>query len=230
MVSLAIFADQTDDWWCNLAKVNMDDLPPDIISFVDSSGAVSFFRHSTSTFWGDDGNSTLFQLADDSWVLLEPYRPAGRGPDRGGVISEDDAVQWILKYGNTPPDCDAFRDLEVGAKSHFEKQVDESLDSSIAAIHKPCWNNDRSELSYRDVIIRRVHGKAKQVRLLLDAFEEDGWLERIDSPFDDGQTRREAIASLNSGLVAIRFKADGSGDGILWDLLPFPTESSQSTD
>ncbi|MGZ0172961.1 MAG: hypothetical protein ACKVHE_25785 [Planctomycetales bacterium] len=232
MANLSVLVVQTDDWWCNLVKVNMEDLHHDIISFIDSSGAVSFFRHSTSTFWGDDGNSTLFQLADDSWVLLEPYRPAVRGPYRGGVISEDDAVQWILKYGNAPPDCDSFRHLEVGVKRQLENQSDESVNSSTVAPHKPCWNSDRSELSYRGVMIRHVRPIAKQVRLLLDAFEEEGWPERLDSPIRSGgkQKMREAVASLNRGLLAIRFRADGSGEGILWEVHTPPDETSRNTD
>lgn len=87
---------------------------------------------------------------------------------------------------------------------------------------KPVWNKDTCVLTYRGKTIRRVRGRsvASNVPRILDAFEEDGWPERIDDPLPDGknpQRLRETIRSLNEGLKDIRFFADGSGEGIRAD-------------
>lgn len=61
---------------------------------------------------------------------------------------------------------------------------------------------------------------ATNVRKILDAFQEDGWPQKIDSPWSDdekgAETRREAIDSLNTGLAVLRFSADGTKSGICW--------------
>lgn len=60
---------------------------------------------------------------------------------------------------------------------------------------------------------------ADNVVAVLDAFQDNGWVERIEDPLSDqpdGQTLRETIRSLNNGLERIRFVADGTSQGIRW--------------
>ena len=70
--------------------------------------------------------------------------------------------------------------------------------------------------------VRRLRGMkvAKNVARILDAFEEEGWPDRIDDPLPGGRKPprlRGAVATLNRGLSAIKFRADGTGEGILWE-------------
>ena len=57
---------------------------------------------------------------------------------------------------------------------------------------------------------------------VLDAFQEDGWPDRIDdplSPSKDQQRLHETIASLNENMALplVHFRADGTGQGIVWE-------------
>jgi hypothetical protein len=57
---------------------------------------------------------------------------------------------------------------------------------------------------------------------IIDAFQELDWPERIDDPLPNGQNSQrlnETIHSLNERLRFIRFRADGTGCGILWEPL-----------
>jgi hypothetical protein len=63
---------------------------------------------------------------------------------------------------------------------------------------------------------------AKNVVKILDAFQEDGWPKRIDDPLQpskDQQRLHEAIKRLNDNLDILRFRADGTGQGILWEII-----------
>jgi hypothetical protein len=83
----------------------------------------------------------------------------------------------------------------------------------------PHWDSDSGQLHYKDKLVRTVKGGAKNIRLVLDAFEEEGWPSRIDSPLPGGVSSsklRETIQSINTGLTDINFKADGTSKGILW--------------
>jgi hypothetical protein len=86
---------------------------------------------------------------------------------------------------------------------------------------KPRWNRDRGELLYDDRVVRQIRSVsvARNVVRILDAFHEQDWPERIDDPIPGGdpQRLREAIGNLNERLQEIRFRADGTGQGILWE-------------
>jgi hypothetical protein len=85
---------------------------------------------------------------------------------------------------------------------------------------KPRWDDERGELIHEEKVIRRVsRGKAVNVVRVLQAFEAVGWPSRVPSPFgNDWEKMHETIRSLNKGLQVIRFRADGTGKGVLWDL------------
>ena len=85
----------------------------------------------------------------------------------------------------------------------------------------PEWNHDRGELTFQGELIRRVRvGVATQIVKILDAFQLQGWPDRIGSPINDDMTHRDAIRALNSRLTAIRFCSDGTGRGVLWEIVP----------
>ena len=70
-------------------------------------------------------------------------------------------------------------------------------------------------------VIRQVKrpNTAKNIILILDVFQEDGWPDRIDDPLPAGADPlrlADAVKSLNQGLRRIEFGKDGSGEGIVW--------------
>ena len=90
---------------------------------------------------------------------------------------------------------------------------------------KPRWDADRNELFLGFAVVKRFRVPATNQQMVLSAFEEDGWPSRIDDPLpQDGQLapkRRlsDTIKCLNRNQLVqlIRFRGDGSGEGVLWD-------------
>ena len=79
------------------------------------------------------------------------------------------------------------------------------------------WDRMSGELKCNDQLIRRVRvAVAKNLVCILDAFQEDAWPDRIDSPLKPGTEPRDAIKVLNCGLKRIKFHADGINQGIAW--------------
>jgi hypothetical protein len=88
----------------------------------------------------------------------------------------------------------------------------------------PVWNADRLELMLRGQVVRRLRyrGRARNVVRILDTFQELEWPDRIDDPLPggaDSERLRDTIKSLNRGLIGLRFRADGTGYGIVWELV-----------
>ncbi|MCI0334111.1 MAG: hypothetical protein L0228_12910, partial [Planctomycetes bacterium] len=77
-------------------------------------------------------------------------------------------------------------------------------------------------LTFRGTVIRRYRGKsvARNIVRVLDTFEGAKWPPRIDDPLSgipDSQRLRETVRTLNTGLLMIRFFADGDGKGVIWE-------------
>ena len=88
----------------------------------------------------------------------------------------------------------------------------------------PQWDDFLHVLRLGGQVIRRFQRptRSQHAILILRSFQEGGWPVRIDDPLPGGRKPdrlRETIRSLNSGLEMIRFFADGSGQGVRWELL-----------
>ena len=65
---------------------------------------------------------------------------------------------------------------------------------------------------------------AKNQKLVLDVFQEEGWPRHIDSPLtptacrDPSRHQRDTVRYLNEHQVVplIRFGSDGAGEGFVW--------------
>ncbi len=90
----------------------------------------------------------------------------------------------------------------------------------------PHWDNDLRRLMFRGKILKLFKLPAPNQEHILNAFQETGWMTKIDNPLpsekgQDSKIRlRETIKSLNrnqrtEGLL--RFHGDGNGKGILWE-------------
>lgn len=86
---------------------------------------------------------------------------------------------------------------------------------------RPQWNSARGELSWDGSICKRFRQRARNQKTILDAFQEEGWPERIDDPLpgDSKANRRQRLADalrrLNDN-THLRFEFDGTTEGILW--------------
>lgn len=99
------------------------------------------------------------------------------------------------------------------------RELEESLSKTAVPVVIE-WDCKLGELRFNGELIRNVRTKmADNVVAVLDAFQDNGWVEQIEDPLSDrpdGQTLRETIRSLNIGLERIRFFADGTSQGIRW--------------
>jgi hypothetical protein len=89
---------------------------------------------------------------------------------------------------------------------------------------RPMWDRERRELVVGGQLVKRFRVPAASQERVLDAFEEEGWPQRIDDPLPltaniDARARlHDAIKNLNRHHVhrLIVFQGDGRGVGICW--------------
>ncbi len=91
----------------------------------------------------------------------------------------------------------------------------------------PIWNNHRHELVFSGELIKQFRWPAYNQEKVLCAFEEEGWPERIDDPLplvpgqDPKRRLGDTIKCLNRNQRrrVIRFRGDGTGEGVIWDIV-----------
>lgn len=101
-------------------------------------------------------------------------------------------------------------------KVQRELGLDRASDSSKEL--RPSWDRDTGNLTYAGEVVKRIRNLsiAKNVVMVLNVFEEEGWPPRILDPLPSNK-KADALRSLNNQLMRIRFRADGTGEGILWE-------------
>lgn len=120
--------------------------------------------------------------------------------------------QWLLQQLG---ECEPVATIEQRVAAEEPVAVEPPV------VEKPCWNRETLELTFVGAAIRRIGrpDKAKNVMTVLDAFQDCGWPSRIDDPLPGGRNQERlhrTIASLNHGLIGIKFSGDGSGEGFAW--------------
>lgn len=101
--------------------------------------------------------------------------------------------------------------------------VTESLEQDNRAA-RPSWDRARRVLMFAGHVIKRFNWPARNQELILTAFEEMGWPERIDDPLPvtEGISQKDrlhdTIKCLNRKrlIKSIRFAGDGTGQGVCW--------------
>lgn len=91
----------------------------------------------------------------------------------------------------------------------------------------PFYDQDRREFWVGNRLVKSYRQPSTVQQAILSAFQELGWPARIDDPLPraPGQEPklrlREAIKRLNRHQQRrlIRFRADGTGTGILWEIV-----------
>jgi len=95
----------------------------------------------------------------------------------------------------------------------------------------PQWDCERHELLLSEMVVKQFKLPAPNQEAILMAFEEEKWAPKIDDPIppvadqDPKQRLRDTIKSLNRNQKnrLIRFTGDGSGEGVLWELIDLST-------
>ncbi len=170
--------------------------------------------------------------AYSKWAFIEPGDELVRAlVDFGSdllVFAGHDALDVVNKLRKLDPPLNGIVTaadvelLEIKVADEVEFLRRERIVSPLREEDdvKPRWNKETHELRFKGQVIRKVRPIAKNVIRILDAFEEDGWPSRIDDPLAPSpETRRvsETLRTLNEGLDMIRFRADGTGEGIIWE-------------
>ena len=89
----------------------------------------------------------------------------------------------------------------------------------------PQWDCDRREIRISGQLVKQFKLPSPNQETILMAFEEEGWPPRIDDPLpssplvDPKRRLHDTIRSLNRNQKErlLRFKGDGTGEGILWE-------------
>lgn len=130
-------------------------------------------------------------------------------------VLTDNGVRMARELASVLPDY----------SGHMGSLGPSSTNRKSEVVLKPTWIESVRELRAGQVLLKRFRTKAPTQEVVLAAFEEDGWPQRIDDPlapqpFSDCKHRlRATIQSLNRfhEEPMIRFRADGSGEGIVWE-------------
>ena len=149
-------------------------------------------------------------------------------------LNDNDAVDWLLRYGFAPPADVAHISSEVvfrpGMPAGKEEAGQNTHGNSNA---KPQWDRNLGKLYLNGAVIRKLRSVsvAKNIVKVLNVFEEEGWPERIDDPLapPDQQRLHETIKRLNNNLQEIKFRADGNGQGYVWEYLDRPETAPDSS-
>ena len=91
----------------------------------------------------------------------------------------------------------------------------------------PNWDRVARLLLVGETIVKRYRVPSPNQEALLDAFQEEGWPASIDdplTPLPDQQPKRRLrdtikCLNLNQATRLLRFRGDGTGQRVLWELL-----------
>jgi hypothetical protein len=111
----------------------------------------------------------------------------------------------------------------------------DSHTSSAASRPVPHWDCDYREIRYDNRVVKQFKLPSPNQEAILLAFQEEGWPPRIDDPLpphphcDPKQRLHDTIRSLNRNqrVRLLRFKGDGTGQGILWEPIGGSGESAE---
>lgn len=175
----------------------------------------------------------LYRHPTGHWTLIaSPFHCEvdAYGDPTARRLTDKAAAEWLFwgKF-DVPADLACFVESLHYRPDEVTPNTDEAAPTGETK-EVPVWDADLRKLRFRGEVIRTVRPKAEHVLTLLNVFHEDGWQPRIDTPFIDGQKTREAIASANNRLKAIRFKADGTGEGIEWEVINEETAADNLAD
>jgi hypothetical protein len=96
------------------------------------------------------------------------------------------------------------------------------------------WDAETRRLRVNGQLVKRFKWPAANQETILNAFQEEGWPDRIDDPLppkpeqDPKRRLSDTIKCLNRNQTVqlIHFSGDGTGEGVLWELVQPDSESN----
>jgi len=180
------------------------------------------------------GESYLRWLILDGYVdqadEVTTYRDPARRFQRRTILTFSERTCFVLTEAGA---------LLVG-RAGDEGQRDVSANSAeIISLcsQLPHWDRDRRVLYIGQQIVKRYSRPSPNQDLVLSAFEEEGWPSHVYDPLphkDKGVAKKrlhDTIIWLNRNHEArlLRFRGDGSGEGICWERVAADTITISAT-
>jgi hypothetical protein len=107
--------------------------------------------------------------------------------------------------------------LSSGSYKVLRCSINEPMDERSDDL--PVWNASAGELSLGGEVIRDVSKQAKNLRKILNVFQDDEWKHQIDNPLPGGansQKLRQTVYDLNRGLSGIKFSSAHGAKRVEW--------------
>lgn len=160
---------------------------------------------------------------DLRWLVCRGVIEQGR---EGGAA---EPPRGTARFG--PEACFVLTDL--GARFARQMLAPEPTAARVDAVPadegaaKPVWDAARRMLLISGRVVKHFRVPAPSQEIILNAFAEEDWAPRVDDPLppepetDPKRRVQSAIMCLNRNQRArlIRFRGDGTGTGILWELV-----------
>jgi hypothetical protein len=135
-------------------------------------------------------------------------------------LDRGDAERWgrLRKLGWVAPASSGFSAYLAGVALIQRFVGRDLMFLACGRAPHPRWQPDRGELTFSDVVIKRVTAaKAENVAWLLGEFERQGWPPQIRLPVEmTGERLHQTLRSLNKDLQGMRFRAHDSC--AMWEL------------
>lgn len=174
------------------------------------------YRHSSATTTHESSfqASTRFVMSEAGLLEIE----GGQSPQPSFVSHPENKIQAEVSASSLKPGV--FKE-NTGSKN-------ETNGISLT----PQWHANRRILTVGNQIVKQFRVPAANQDRILTVFQEEEWADRIDDPLlktaiDPKRRLQAAIVCLNrnqaEGQLWIRFRGDGTGMGVCWEL----TESSK---
>ena len=146
-------------------------------------------------------------------------------------------LRWLVRRGLIEhlPYHDSQITDEIDSNSRFvisatglallQRNFEDPHDDDLTFTVRPKWHHERHELTLRGKLVKRFRWPAANQETVIAAFDEEGWPARIDDPLpqvsnlDPKRRLGDTIKCLNRNQCErrIRFRGDGTGEGVLWD-------------
>lgn len=121
--------------------------------------------------------------------------------------------------------CNLRERIRLAVETIAAKQVVKADDKQTKPVVN--WNRETGELRVGKITAKTIRNlrQAKSVVAILDAFQELEWPESMDDPLkrdanvDPTERLGDALKSLNRNLTGIKFRKNGTGEAIVWEIL-----------
>ncbi len=155
------------------------------------------------------------------WGKLRRERPKEDirfEPSHAYRAAQTDREALLLWLGNAPGAS------EAELSSEGKKSAAQLAGAVPEGANVPIWDEDRRELRLGNNVCKSyTQTRSPNQIAIIKAFQEDEWPTKIDDPLPPkanlNKKRRlnNTITALNHGMDLIKFRGDGTGEGVIWE-------------